>query len=342
MAKKRPYKLLLYVSLVVVVVGLIGGSLTDSSILGFKLLALNGVTNKDIICYFKTTTAILDTKNGYIGEDNSPFLIGSPSFTFVAENGNKIGALNHFAKIRCNTGINTIDPNNYQFCSDPATGGHGAQCVATNGGKLVVKPATLTVTVFSKDSRNHLIQTFTAPLQTQQTVLELGQEKRLNLNGNAVHIPIDSILKKLDQGTYDSLQTITITGKLQMYYEGFNYPSVTYTLNIPENSALTWVNLKGLQNTIGVIYPDEPVIGEEPIGEEEVNVDNNPNQDDPNITNLSKAFFDVANEWGSCLILGDYECLGQTKFWGIYALIVVVIAIAIITKKEPRKVLIDQ
>src|SRR3990167_11154355 len=151
MKKKQQYRLLGFIVLVVTAIGLVGGSLTDSSILGFKLLALNGVTNKDIICYFKTTTAILDEKNKYIGEDNSPFLIGSPSFTFVAEDGNKIGALNHFAKMRCNTGIDTIDPANYQFCSDPATGGHGDQCQANNGGKLVIKPATLTVSVYSKD-----------------------------------------------------------------------------------------------------------------------------------------------------------------------------------------------
>ena len=303
--------------IIILVVALIGSSLTQGGFSSFKLnkLAFQDLELPDAFCYFKTKTEMHDENNVFLRSDSSPFFTGAPKFSLVdlMSGGAIVGTFRTSVLMACDTGIGSTSPNT------PT---------------LIVKPSTLKIQVLSKDSRNHLIETFVDTKLTDRRALTNGNEFLIA----KFVIPVEQVIKKLDTGSYDSLQEFRVSGTVLLFYEGFDFPAVTYSFTIPTTCSNpfkcpnTFIELAIRDNTIGQ-DPDTtpPIVEPEPTPTPTGEADPN----DPSGKNIDIS--DIATEFSQCLILGDLPCLQQSKFFFFYGIGTVFVILGVVASMGRRQ-----
>ena len=273
-------------------------------------LAFRDLELTSAFCYLKTTSGVLDENGKNIASGISAFFTGAPRFSLVnPDTGIVADRMFIFVKIKCNTNIDVENQNQIP---------------------LIAKPSAIEVVVLSKDSQNQRIETFNHQITTEQKTLSNGNEFTIA----TFEIPIDSILLELDNGSYDSLQEIRISGDIKLNYEGFSF---TYTFSIPKdcndafNCPNTFLHLAVKDNLIGKPKgTTDPVIEATP----------NPSKDGekkPTGENITTT--DLIEEFRDCLILTDFDCLAQQKFLPFYALgFIGIVAIGVTSRRSPEMI----
>lgn len=298
---------------------MIGSSLTTGGLSSFQLnkLQFQGLELPDAFCKLKTRTDMFDENNKFLRSDSSPFFSGAPKFSLLdlKDGDNVVGTFRHAVLISCQTQI-----------------GSGQE----NKSPLIVKPSTLKVQVLSKDSRNHLIETFTDTITSDKRTLSNGNEFQIA----KFVINVEDIMKKLDTGTYDSLQEFRLSGTIKLVYEGFDFPAVTYSFTVPTICANafkcpnTFIELQVVDNTIGEDPDNTPPILADL--EPDPTPTDQPDPNEPTGINVNTAL-DLATEFTQCIVIGDLPCLQQSKFFTFYMLGTVFLILGVVASMGRKK-----
>ena len=166
-----------------------------------------------------------------------------------------------------------------------------------------------------------------------------------------LNLPVNSILERLNFGSYSSDIVIDVSGNIPMEFAKLQKSEII----IPENSLITTINSEVSKKEIvkteiyeePIIQPTEPVFYlENSLIEDDWGfaVETSPTvalagtkvvQGTTSPTEAITQFFDY-------LLSGDFEKLNDEKFITIYLMIVIFIVIALLVRKYTRKMLIEK
>lgn len=362
--KKIPF--VAYLVIIVSVISFIGYTLEDQNIISFKVytepdtLALFSNSEDEYLnCFLKAKTFVTDVNGNLIAVDNSPFLGGEtgqhPLFSTIVRDDPQEKEVEDFqvwGKLRCHAdgGVNWFS-------------------------NLAIQESIVTLNVYSQDKNQNKVLTHTQSIRTiPNTILEENKESTIFIFEK---INIDKILSNLEVGTYDSWHEFDIHGEVVFNYENtavyVDGNIVDENLIISRSSIPTFIQTSFTNEVgnggIGTTCNDNQIF--DPITQtckakiETTGGNNSDNvtdtTDDENNTTETYECKDGSltpvgtecptdlemvkkniTELGTCIVLGDVDCLQQTKFFGIYGVLSVLAIAGVMFKKKNNPVAVVQ
>jgi hypothetical protein len=346
-----------YLIVILIIVGGIGMSLHDTKQLSFKFsvpdtqeIHSNSVDEYNK-CFLKTKVFVTDANNNLIAVDNSNFLGGDdgthPLFSTVVSKDPQNRQVENFQVwgfMRC-TGDSDI---NFQ--------------------PIVLEKTVVSLEVISQDSiKNKLITHQSQVLTLGGTDFEDNIEQQIF---RFEKVPVTSMLQNLDQGEYTSWNEFDVTGEVVFHYQDslVDPQQIDHNLIIPKGSVNTWIETD-FDNSVGTIETaeeDDPPTHTIPTTETAKQLCDAKGSNWIFINNICTEKSDPAettqtcsdgsvissndtcptpteqvlgmlDDLGTCAILGDVDCLQQTKFFGVYGISSALLVLGVVFSHKSKQ-----